>query len=91
VFLPADHLPTHHPSIELIQMYEFITLTISKDNPFHIQVFQVPEFYMRGVNGAYNASQLVDGTLPIGDAMWDIIKGPKWAHWMFVMGESVSR
>ena len=42
---------------------------------------------MRGVDGAYNATQLVDGTLPIGDAMWDIIKGPKWAHWMFVMGE----
>ena len=53
-----------------------------------LQVFQAPEFYMRGVTGAYAVTDLVNGTYPIGQALWSLVQGPKWEHWIFVMGET---
>ena len=53
-----------------------------------LQVFQAPEFYMRGVTGAYAVTDLVNGTYPIGQALWSLVQGPKWEHWIFVMGEA---
>jgi len=59
-------------------------------SPWVLKVFMAPEFYLRGPTGAYDAHKLIDGTYPLGDALYNLTRDAKWADWLFVFGTIIA-
>lgn len=65
--------------------------------PDTLKVFMAPEFFFRGVTGAYEMSHAVGDANPGPDAvsvvsaLQQLASDPKWADWLFVFGSIVGK
>jgi hypothetical protein len=62
-----------------------------------LKVFMAPEFFFRGITGAYEMSHAVGNANPGPDAvsvvsaLQQLASDPKWADWLFVFGSIVGK
>ena len=58
----------------------------TRDDPSVLHIFVVPEFYFRGLNGAYEVGADRGLLKYLVDQLRSVADGPKYKHWMFVCG-----
>ena len=84
---PGDMRGKCHELMHAIEKASAMVLASGDDNDETLKIFMAPEFYFRGVNGAYSYD-LVSRIIPTMQKLGT--NNTKFKHWLFIFGTAVA-